>query len=68
MEEGGLCIVIVMCMIKRSYKLRKKKRFGNKPTAKTIAKSIRTPTTQTARQYLIDQQQTKQLVVDIWLM
>ena len=35
MKRGELCMVIVMCMIRISYKLRKEKRIGINTTTKT---------------------------------
>ena len=35
MKRGELCMVIVMCMIRISYKLREEKRIGTNTTTKT---------------------------------
>ena len=39
MKRGELCRVIVMCMIRISYKLREEKRIGTNTTAKTTTDS-----------------------------
>ena len=49
MKRGELCMVIVMCMIRNSYKLREEKRFRTNTTTKTITDPTKTITIQPTR-------------------
>ena len=45
MKRGELCMVIVMCMIRINYKLRKEKGVGTNTTTKTTTDPAAMPTT-----------------------